>query len=88
MTLPDTLVKPDNEDSTLEQEYENWRSTVPLINGKDEPKAKENIVRPNSSAVSMTGIVKQLVEYSIETHSPIDCMLFMVELKKQASSLL
>ena len=89
MTLPVSLVVPDK-DCSLEQSYQNWRTTVPLVEGKD---SNESGTRPPriggaSHPVSMTGILKQMLEFPIENRTPIDCMLFLAELKKQASSLL
>lgn len=90
MTLPPELVQGDA-DSTLEEEYQNWRTTIPLLEEKD-TKADKGILRAASGhvgqPVSLTGIMRQVLEYPIEQHSPIDCMLFLAEIKVGLSSLL
>ena len=91
LLLPESLVKAD-EGSSLEEQFSNWRTTIPLT--EDKPAAnKDGTVRQqgvSSSAqpMSMTGIMKRILEFPIENNCPIECMLFLTELKKQASSLL
>lgn len=88
LTLPEGMVVP-SEGSTLEQEFQNWRTTIPLTESKTEQ--QKGIKAPklsSSSPVSMTGIMKSIMEFSIESNTPIDCMLFLAEVKKHLSSLL
>lgn len=91
MTLPPELVHAEGE-STLEEEYQNWRTTIPLVEGKDRVSEKENLKGSSSGhalqPVSLTGIMRQVLEYPVEQHSPIDCMLFLAEIKVELSSLL
>ena len=97
LNLPEAMVAPD-EGSSLEKDYQNWRATIPLVGEKPGISSSSDTlfdnagpsaaVKSSSKSVSMTGIVKQLLEYSVENHTPLDCMLFIAELRKQASSLL
>ena len=88
LMLPEVMVLPD-EGSTLEADYQFWRNTIPLAESKESKPAEQSVpVRANSGSVSMTGIMKQILEFPVESHSPIDCMLFLVDVKKNISSLL
>lgn len=90
LMLPDVMVAPDS-GSTLEADFQNWRTTIPLTEGKETKLSAEQQslpARANSGSVSMTGIMKQILEFPVESHSPIDCMLFLVDVKKHISSLL
>ena len=88
LLLPETMVTPDK-DSTLENDYQNWRDTVPFADGKDKKSPEQSLpTRAATGSVSMTGIMKHILEFPVESHSPIDCMLFLVDVKKELSSLL
>lgn len=90
LVLPEVMVTPDS-DSTLEADYQNWRTTIPLAESKEAKISAEQQslpARANNGSVSMTGIMKQILEFPVESHSPIDCMLFLVDVKKYISSLL
>lgn len=86
MTLPEELVHPDAEDSTLQTEFENWRTTIPLAGTAGEEKVKGAQAKV-SQPVSVTGIMRQIFEFQVENHSPIECMLFLVEMKQKLSVL-
>lgn len=88
LILPSAMVVPD-EGSTLETDFQNWRNTIPLVESKISNPAEQSVpTRANTGSVSMTGIMKQILEFPVESHSPIDCMLFLVDVKKNISSLL
>ena len=88
LILPEDVVKAD-EGSTLEQDFQNWRTTIPLTEGKTPTdETTPRTAHLGGGSVSVTGIMRQVLEFSVEAHSPIDCMLFLAELKKQVSSLL
>ena len=84
LTLREELVMPDN-GSTLEQDYQNWRNTISITPGKE--KEKDSLRIP-ANPVSLTGIMKRILEFPVESSTPIDCMQFIAELKRQASSML
>lgn len=97
LTLPPSMVKP-AEGSTLEQEYKNWKSTIPITESKGS-KANASAgesggalsAKKNSSAsgpMSLTGIMKQVLEFPVESRSPIDCMVFLSDIKGKLSSIL
>lgn len=90
LILPGELVKPDNSEESLETEFQNWRITIPLAQPKEELQpqmGKDTPEKFHSSSVSMTGIMKQILEYPVEKHSPIECMLFVVDLKQMITTL-
>lgn len=74
MTLPEELVHPDREDSTLSEEYQNWRATIPLAQKTEDGKVKEGQPKAGQP-VSMTGIMRQILEFQVENHSPIECII-------------
>lgn len=87
LTLPPDLVCAD-EGSTLENDFQNWRTAVPLVEGKNTDSQGAASVPSLSSPMSMTGIFKEVLNFPIEQKSPIDSMLFLADVKRRLSSLL
>lgn len=91
ITLSPEMVRPD-EGSTLEQDFQNWRTAVPLTVTKDSsavnPQDSLSIPQRASSPMSLTGIFKEIVSYPIVQSSPIESMLFLADIQKRLSSLL
>lgn len=88
LLLPSSLVHPDTPDSSLEEEFQSWRTTIPL-SGKTETGKEKTEGQPKAGQpVSVTGIMRQILEFQVEQHSPIDCMLFLAQLKQKLSVLI
>lgn len=87
LTLPSDLVRAD-EGSTLEIDFQNWRTAIPLVEGKNTDSPGAASVPSLSSPMSMTGIFKEVLNFPIEQKSPIDSMLFLADVKRRLSSLL
>ena len=67
LTLPESLL-PSNGNN--EETYLRWRETIPLA----ETKIKTSLHPLADRPVSMTGIMKKVMEYNVLEHSPIECM--------------
>lgn len=80
IALPDTLIKGEQDQT---QEYENWKNTIPMAKAKEKP-LPVLADRP----VSMTGIMKKVLEYNVLEHSPIECMQFVTDIQRQMVSIL
>ena len=96
LTLPPSMVRP-AEGSTLEQEYKNWKTTIPITESKESQAASSGGDSANaplskkiasSAPMSMTGIMKQILEFPVESRSPIECMVFLSDIKGRLSSIL
>lgn len=79
--LPETLVK---EAEDPQEEYNRWKETIPLA------EAKENKSQPTLAdrPVSMTGIMKKVMEYNVLEHTPIECMQFLTNIQRQLVGIL
>lgn len=80
MTLPETMM-PIGED--YNKGFENWKTTIPLVQTKQKP-LHTLADRP----VSMTGIMKKVMEYNVLEHSPIECMQFVSDIQRQLAEVL
>lgn len=82
LRLPTTLFPPESECETLPTDFEAWRGHLPPPDAKTERKKEnENETQQTVQPVSPIGIMQQLLAFPIESRTPIDCMLFLAEIK-------
>ena len=62
----------------MEEEYKNWRETIPM----SEPKEKSNPLLADHP-VSLTSIMKQILEYDLEEHSARESEQFLKDIKRK-----
>lgn len=62
-----------------------WKSLQPLDASKDNETSKENtkVIKGRDGMLTLFGVAQMLLAYPIESHSPIDCMLFLADVKKE-----
>ncbi len=66
-----------------------WKSRQPISSSKESADGKSNSVsRSNGGNRSLFSIAQSILAFPIESHSPIDCMLFLSELKKDLARIL
>lgn len=87
ITLPAGLVKPDN-GSTFEKDYQNWYSTVQLQENKNETDTGAKDSTGHARPQSITGIMKELLEYPLLQSSPLSTMEFVADLQQRLSKIL
>lgn len=80
LELPETLM-PKGEDYT--RGFENWKTTIPVAQAKEKP-----LPTMADRPVSMTRIMKNVMEYNVLEHSPIECMQFVTHIQKQLAEIL
>lgn len=87
--LPETLF----EETTTEQlqtDYANWKKSVPLVKSKEQEAKNQEQGTKNQDKNAKTDmgvdeIVKRILGYPIEQHSPMEAMAFLSEIKQQLS---
>jgi hypothetical protein len=80
--LPETLF----EETTLEQlqtDYANWKRSVPLVKSKEQGTKSQD--KNAKTDIGVVEIVKRILAYPIEQHSPMEAMAFLSEIKQQLS---
>lgn len=62
-----------------------WKSLQPLDTSKDNEEKKEGgkVIKGHDGSLTLFGVAQMLLAYPIESHSPIDCMLFLADVKKE-----
>ncbi|MGM9621429.1 MAG: hypothetical protein ACI3X4_08260 [Bacteroidaceae bacterium] len=80
----------DEDGSQMMQQYEEWKSSLPLTEAKEKDMAKtenkSNHSEPNR--LTLFSIAQQVLAYQIESKSPIECMLFLSEIKSNLAKII
>lgn len=65
------------------QQYEEWKTSLPLAEPKDRDMAKADGMakQPAANRQTLFSVAQQILSYPIESKSPIECMLFLSEVK-------
>ena len=82
VVLPETLFG----ETTIEQlqiDFSNWKKSVPLVRSKEQGTKSQD--KNGMTDVSVDGIIKRILAYPIEQHSPMEAMAFLSEIKQQLS---
>lgn len=72
------VIKTDDIDTT---EFEAWKETLPI----HEPKPKEvvsQVEEPKAEVLNHSRIVEMIRSFAVENKTPIECMIFLSEIKK------
>lgn len=83
-SLPAQMIEKDLE----MRDFEEWKSCTPVSEVKKKEDGKPLAVESNQSSGGLFSLAKRIAEYPVESKSPIECMLFLLELKKQVVSII
>ena len=67
----------------LQTDFANWKKSIPLVKSKEQ--GTKNQDKNVQVDVSVEGIMKRILAYPIEQHSPMEAMAFLSEIKQQLS---
>ena len=69
---------------SLAQAVEDWKQAIPI--SEDKPK-KEQDEPFHASPRSITGVMQQVMSFPLESKTPVECMMFISQLKQQLAAL-
>ena len=67
----------------LQTDFANWKKSVPLVKTKEQ--GTKNQDKNVKSEASVEEVLKRILAYPIEQHSPMEAMAFLSEIKQQLS---
>lgn len=67
----------------LQTDFANWKKSVPLVKSKEQ--GTKNQDKNVKSEASVEEVLKRILAYPIEQHSPLEIMAFLSEIKQQLS---
>ncbi|MBO7567376.1 MAG: hypothetical protein J6T60_09830 [Bacteroidales bacterium] len=89
VTISQMMLPDDADINALVSEYSEWKETIPLTESKKHDAAVETQHGSFSqSPTTITGVMRRILEYPIEQKSPIECMTFLSDVKRQLASLI
>ncbi len=80
LSLPPAMIKSSD---TMSDDFARWKDSVPLSETKDKP---QPVLADHP--VSLTGVMKRLLEYNVLEHSPLECMQFVSGIQRQLAEVL
>lgn len=90
ISVPDDVVADICSGSEVQAAYKSWKESQPLnepyesVPEKSKSPAPPNVTKRMSP--SMFGIMQQILAFPIESKSPIDCMLFLAEVRQSLAN--
>jgi len=78
----------DLDENAMRTMYESWYNDIPLQEQKSKVDKRIPAEVCATHPSSLTGVMQKVIAYPVESKSPIDCMLFLSEIKKELSSLI
>ena len=82
LTLPATAFPPDAEADSLLSDFANWKQSQPLTEASRRHVAEEKAALELGTHQRLTDVMGKIMAYSVEQHSPIECMAFLAELQQ------
>ena len=88
MTIPAERFKEDETLEKMQEEFQNWKHSVEASNknGQGEGGGKPTSQQVKSSC--LTDIMHKIITFPIEQKSPMECMGFLAEIKKEISAII
>jgi len=83
LRLPESLFPPEAERETLPTDFAAWREHQPMAEPKTEKKPDAPETQNTVQPMLPTGIMQQLLAFPIESRTPIECLLFLAEIKRK-----
>lgn len=80
--LPETLFG-ETTTEQLQTDYANWKRSVPLVKSKEQGTKSQD--KNAKTDIGIDEIVRRVLAYPIEQHSPMEVMTFLSEIKQQLS---
>ena len=88
MTLPATAFPPDADAGSLLSDFANWKQSQPLTEASRKQVTEERAATERGAHPRLTDVMRRIMAYSVEQHSPMECMAFLAEVKRQLSEIL
>ena len=87
LVLPAEVQQGRPQTADMTGDFTQWRNSIPITEAQPKKeKARQNGTggeAPESVHESLTAIMQQVMAFPIESRSPMECMLFLSELKKK-----
>lgn len=88
MTLPADVFAPDTDSDSLQKSFEDWKQCQPLMDASKKKVEEEKVRAERNAHPRLTDVMLRILAYPIEQHSPMECMVFLSDIKQQISEII
>ena len=76
------------ERETLTEDFANWKQSQPLTEASKKKVEEERVVAERNAHPRLTDVMLRILAFPIEQRSPMECMVFLADMKKQISEII
>ena len=88
MTLPTEAFAPEVDMESLRKDFENRKQCQPMTEASKKKVEEEKARTERNAHPRLTDIMLRILAYPIEQHSPMECMVFLADIKQQISEII
>ena len=88
MALPAEAFAPDADGESLRMGFEDWKQCQPMTEASKKKVEEERVHTERNAHPRLTDIMLRILAYPIEQHSPMECMVFLGDIKQQISEII
>lgn len=88
MMLPAETFAPDADIKSLSTGFEDWKQCQPLTEASKKKVEEGKSLSERNAHPRLTDVMLRILAYPIEQHSPMECMVFLSEIKQQISTII
>ena len=88
MMLPAETFAPDTVIESLRTGFEDWKQCQPLTEASKKKVEEGKSLSERNAHPRLTDVMLSILAYPIEQHSPMECMVFLSEIKQQISAII
>ena len=88
MTLPEDVFPPEALPESLQTDFFNWKQSQPMTEASRKRVEEEKRLAEKNAHPRLTDVMLNILAYPIEQHSPMECMNYLSEVKKQIAEII
>lgn len=91
LILPETLLPDDYSTELMMKEFVAWKQSLPgpkESNSRRKSQGASSAVSSSVSPLRLTDIMRNIIAYDVNRHTPFECMEFLSDIKQQLISLI
>lgn len=88
ITLPTETFAPEVDLESLRMGFDDWKQCQPLTEASKKKVEEERARTERNAHPRLTDIMLRILAYPIEQHSPMECMVFLSDIKQQISEII
>jgi hypothetical protein len=88
ITLPMSVFPSDADMEALQTDYANWKQCQPMTEASKKTMAEEKRLAEKNAHPRLTDVMVEILAYPVEQRTPIECMMFLSEIKQKISEII